>query len=327
MFNKKLRKTKKKNRKKIYQNKSKKIILKKTDSKNIDKEKYTTRNKVNLKKESCAPKAEHNFTCYSRDSLFKLRTFWNLKNPEKKIESNDVKVIWKDLKKYMNNTCDRESCWLKQEFIKSNLDSDLSTYTFAPRAPKSWIKNKKEWLSSLELIKVMKQYEKKNNNFLFLGPSPIDYDNKMLFGECVWEELCNFDLLTQIKNNKNKIGIIFNLDPHYKEGSHWVAGFIDLTNQTLYYFDSSGDDTMPRKISKFFTMVKKQGNKLKINFKLLKNEINHQRKESECGIYCLYFIIELINFITNKDDLPNIFKNRIKDDEMNNFRDIYFNIY
>ena len=37
----------------------------------------------------------------------------------------------------------------------------------------------------------MKQYEKKYNNFRFLGPSPINYDYLIYDNECVWNELCN----------------------------------------------------------------------------------------------------------------------------------------
>lgn len=34
----------------------------------------------------------------------------------------------------------------------------------------------------------------------------------------------------------------------------------------------------------------------------MKNEIEHQQTESECGMYCLYFIIEML-----KDRSYNIF--------------------
>ena len=44
-----------------------------------------------------------------------------------------------------------------------------------------------------------------------------------MYGECVWDELCNFNLSDEINKKKNKkIGIIFNTDPHYKGGAHWV---------------------------------------------------------------------------------------------------------
>ena len=41
-------------------------------------------------------------------------------------------------------------------------------------------------------------------NFEFIGPSPIDYDTHKLYGECVWEELCNFSLNEYIKKGRTK---------------------------------------------------------------------------------------------------------------------------
>ena len=77
----------------------------------------------------------------------------------------------------------------------------------------------------------MKQFEKKHNNFEFIGPSPIDFDDHEMFGECVWEELCKFDLQQKMRDKKEKIGIIFNLDPHDKPGSHWVAMFVNIPKE------------------------------------------------------------------------------------------------
>ena len=62
----------------------------------------------------------------------------------------------------------------------------------------------------------MKQYEKTYKCFEFIGPSPIDYDKHIAYGECVWEELCEFSLAKTISEGTTKIGIIFNLDPHNK---------------------------------------------------------------------------------------------------------------
>ena len=82
----------------------------------------------------------------------------------------------------------------------------------------------------------MKQYEKTYKCFDFIGPSPIDYDKHVSYGECVWEELCEFSLNKQIKEGKTKIGIIFNLDPHHKPGSHWVAMFINTKKRRNILF-------------------------------------------------------------------------------------------
>jgi hypothetical protein len=54
---------------------------------------------------------------------------------------------------------------------------------------------------------------------------------------------------------------------------------------------------------------------------LLENSKEHQRKNTECGIYSIYFITSLLE---NKD--PEYFVNeRITDDEMFSLRDKFFN--
>ncbi len=50
----------------------------------------------------------------------------------------------------------------------------------------------------------MKQYESAYKDFNFIGPTPIDFDSHKYDGSCVWGELCDFDLQTQIKNKKPK---------------------------------------------------------------------------------------------------------------------------
>ena len=193
---------------------------------------------------------------------------------------------------------------------------------FRPFSPKSWKKKPYEWLSSIDIMKVMSQYEKKYNNFVFIGPSPIDFDDKKLFGTCVWEKLCKFNLKKYIENNKSKIGIILNLDPHYKGGSHWVALFVDLEKKFIFYFDSNGDK-IPKRIYILVNKIIKQGNNLNINLKYMSNEgKEHQMKDGQCGMYSLYFIIELLKGIKK----PEYFKNyRIKDEEMRDYRIKYYN--
>ena len=116
---------------------------------------------------------------------------------------------------------------------------------------------------------VMKQYENTYKCFEFIGPSPIDYDEHLAYGECVWEELCKFSLQDNIKRKKTKIGIIFNLDNHNQEGSHWVALFINIKKKEIYYLDSYGEK-IPKQIKKFANKVITQANALNIGkFKLL----------------------------------------------------------
>lgn len=280
----------------------------------------------------CAPKKKNKFdsnndneySCFKNDILFILKENWNSNN-SKKIESNNPKEIWNFLKKNMGQKCYNELCWLKNKDVSENLDNEIiKKKYFRPFSPKTWKTKPYEWLSSSDIIKVMEQYVKNYNNFDFLGPTPIDFDSKQMHGTCVWEQLCNFNLEEYYNKNINKIGIIFNLDPHYKSGSHWVALFIDLEKHFIFYFDSNGDK-IPKEINILVKRIKFQASKLQIKLKYFSNyNIEHQQKDGQCGMYTLYFIIELL-----KGDKEYTFfndkKKKIKDEIMKNYRIKYYN--
>lgn len=262
------------------------------------------------------------FTCYSEESLHKLKKYWNLKHPDVEIKSNDNRVIWKELKKNLGHVCKQERCWLNQQFIKENLGKELLQYTFAPDAPASWDRDPNTWLNSLDIDNVMRQYEKIYPNFEFIGPSPIDFDKKQEYGECVWGELCHFNLKKKISEGIDKIGIVFNTDPHDEPGEHWVAMFIDIKKKFIFYFNSTGEKVIDE-IKVFADRVIKQAKNMGINMKFIQNHPKeHQKTQTECGIYVLYMIIELLK--DNKT--PEYFqKENIPDSKMEKLRQVYFN--
>jgi hypothetical protein len=310
----------------VKQPKTNKIKIKKKQknkssksSKNIKKKQNKT--KKLFKRDQCAPRNKFYFTCYSNDALINLRDKWNTRHEDNKIESNDPQTIWKKLKNFMKNTCYRESCWLRKNFIKYNLDDELLHYTFAPKYPNEWKMKPNEWLSSVDILNVMHQYEKKFKEFEFMGPSPIDYDLKKHHGECVWDELCKFNLMQLLKKNKNKVGIIFNLDKHYQSGSHWVAVFLSMDKKEIYYFDSYGDKP-PANILGFIKNIQKQGENIGCKIKYLYNTNRHQYGDSECGMYCLYFIISMLQYGGN---FQHFLETKISDKEVMDLRKVYFN--
>lgn len=273
---------------------------------------------------NCSPENKNKeYTCYSDKDLFKLRDMWNERHSDNVLTTKDTQKIWQHLKEYYATICNKESCWVRQMTKNTKLEKELLD-AFAPESPEDWKKNPNEWLSSLDILKVMNQYEKKYKCFDFLGPSPIDYDTHKLHGECVWEELCHFDLSKQLKKGHSKIGVIFNLDPHYKGGSHWVSLFINTKNKTIFYFDSAGD-VIPQQIKKFADTVIEQGKKLTtpINFKFDQNyPVEHQYGNTECGIYSIFFITHMLEDKINGHYLKT---HILKDKYMENFRKIYYN--
>jgi ribosomal protein L44E len=320
----------KKRHKKKYntkkQNKRRRHTINKT-IKNHNRTKQHAKNKTIKKtfiKLNCSPENKNrDYTCYSDIDLYKLRDMWNARHPDRPIYTKNSKTIWYKLKEYYATICNKESCWVRQMTKNTKLEKELLD-AFAPESPKDWEKNPNEWLSSIDILQVMNQYEKKYKCFDFLGPSPIDYDTHKLNDKCVWEELCHFKLFEQIKKGHTKIGIIFNLDPHYKGGSHWVSLFINVKEKTIFFFDSAGEP-IPPQIEKFVNTVIEQGKLLytPIHFKFDQNyPVEHQYGNTECGIYSLFFIIYMLEDKISGDYLKT---HIIKDKYMENFRDVFYN--
>ena len=283
--------------------------------------------KINFKSDKliCSPKkGEKQFSCYNTNDLKRLKESWNVRHNDDIISSNNPKEIWSNLKERLHNVCNKESCWLRQNFVKSELGRQLIS-SFVPEKPKSWKKKPYEWLSTSDIQKVMKQYEEAYDDFEFIGPSPIDY-NVNINNNCVWPELCNFNLEEKILNGISKIGIIFNLDKHNEPGSHWVALFISIDEKSIYYFDSNKvyKSEIPKQI---FTLVESINNESENNFNFkfnfdYNNKVEHQKQNTECGIYCIYFLTQLL---TKQKEWKDFLNERIPDSEMKKLRNVFYN--
>ena len=279
---------------------------------------FTKKNNIQsskiTKKNSCAPGKGNNITCFDKKSLNKIASMWNTKNPSDKIKiTNSNEKVWKQINEKMSHKCNTETCWLKQDFVK-NISKNLENY-FKPKIPNSWLKEKNTWLTTTDIEKVIFQYEEAIPDFKFLGVVPIDFDYEYSVGKCIVDELCKLDI------KKLKRGIVFNLDPHDEPGSHWVAMYSDFNKGEVYYYDSYGIFP-PEEVKILMERISIQGIKIKGEpFKLYYNDIRHQYKNSECGVYSMNFIIEFLNGKNFKE----IIENRVSDDNMNKKRFLYYN--
>jgi len=272
-----------------------------------------------IDKNNCAPcksKNKNNFnSCYSLRSLKKIAEAWNSNNSDIiKIENQSRKQLWDNIQKKFSKSCgNNESCWKKQDFIKKLKDVEIEMFTFKPTYPKEWLKNKYTWLNTYDIFYVMKQYEKKINDFVFLGPIPSDCPTKI---HC---ELSKLDLINMKKNNINKIGIIYNLDVSSGPGTHWVAIFIDNKKNEINYYDSCG--SLPTKlISNFIESLVKKYNENNFSPIVIYNDKRHQYGGSECGVYSMNFILERLHN-TNMYQISNMY---IPDEKMNYLRKLLY---
>ena len=96
--------------------------------------------------------------------------------------------------------------------------------------------------------------------------------------------------------------------------------YLDLKQHIIYYFDSYGTSITPR-IRKFAKEVQKQGRHFGEHYKLIISKRRHQYSNSECGMYCLFFIIQMLL------DKPfsSFQKEKIADKKMLSLRKKYFN--
>jgi len=220
--------------------------------------------------------------------------------------------------KKLKDKCTTHKCWTRQKFtrlMEASAYEELSKYTHRPDAPHG----KFTWLSTIDINDVMSQYQKKHPDFIFFGAVPMDFSSlKQL-------EISSVDFNKLNKKGIRKLGVVFNLDNHDQPGSHWVAMFADLEKGYIFYFDSYGTVPEPRvrdlmrKIVAFMRSKDIPFNKIRAEY----NKTQHQRKNSECGVYSMNFIIRLLE----GDDFVEVCKNVVNDDSINKCREIYFSKY
>lgn len=90
---------------------------------------------------------------------------------------------------------------------------------------------------------------------------------------------------------------------------------------TTTKYDNIGGSTCPLKIKDFIDLVKGSA---ALNFnsvlKVKYNTIQHQKKDTECGVYAINFIVERLNGKSFEDIVNNV----ISDEEMNSKRKEFF---
>jgi len=285
----------------------------------------------NFSKMNCSPATKGTYTCYTADALNEIKHAFNKghrDNPIIKTKSNE---IWNELKQRLSH-CNREDCWLK-ELKDDAMRNQIDEYVFAPDRPPDWKANPNAWLSNYDLMNVLKQYEVKYPHFKNIDPTTVDFDYKLGSGKCVSNALCKFSIKQYIDKGITKIGIIFNSDKHTGSGLHWFSLFIDIEHKFIFFFDSNGEK-VPSEIMVLVKRIQKEWQQLfGKTIKFYQNHPkSHQRTNTECGMYSLFFIITMLTdeadskpLITLNDKLA-FFKDRtIPDKCVEKFRNIYFN--
>lgn len=249
-----------------------------------------------------------------KEEIENLRKVYNKEHSsESPIPPGDIKTVWGEIRKRLHSKCETGTA----ECIVSHMLKK-------PKAPESWKKNPEEWLSSLDIDGVEKEFMKIFKKYYYVGAIPIDFDKKSKTGSCVVSSLCSLDIKSIYEKGYRQIGIIFNTDVSTGPGQHWIAVFCDIDPEYEYprmtYFDSYSKPPEPE-IQRLMRRWKEQWDLTKIHSKpmeLTYNKTRHQYEDSECGMYSLYFhFCCLVGVPMEK---------RVPDDVVRSFRGVLFSI-
>jgi hypothetical protein len=260
--------------------------------------------------------------------------------------SKSKKKLYEDIRKQLSQYCGQnhnsDYCWIDQPFVSHTTKSQL-TSAFRPKRPSEWYKNRYTWLNTFDILDVMKQYEMKYKDFSFMGVYPIDFqqtypDNT---NRCIGRVFCTFDIDRDVfAHKKKRFAFVLNLDRHNQSGSHWVAIYCNLDtrkpNYGIYYYDSVSSPPS-QEVQKFMKKVAQQVSERNANktiggrassrtstqpkFELNFNTVQKQSKNTECGIFSIVFITQMLR---QKYTFDFICDNMRRDDDMNSIRDVLY---
>lgn len=221
------------------------------------------------------------------EEIERLRVVYNAKNSKNTIPANtNVDEVWRLLKSRFKDQCDAEAGTCVLSGLLSASPNPL------------WKTDPEYWITSDDIENVEKEYTKLFANYHFLGTFPIDFDKTdgrvKKMRKCLISSLCTLRLTELASTGKTQIGIVFNTDVDSGPGKHWVALFCDIRPELVHpritYFDSYAQRP-EKEIQVLMRRWKKEwdahANTAKMQ--LTYNNTRHQYKDSECGMYCLYF--------------------------------------
>lgn len=275
-----------------------------------------------MSEDKCAPFIRNSVTCIALHLLIEMAKAYNEENPDNPIRLNEKyetidrdryqRYLVKEFTERLKDKCSTQRCWTEQSFIqrlKHSSRVELQKYTFRPNGPSGTF----EWLNTNDINAVMEQYELDYPDFKYLGTYPVDFE------ELSYLKISRINFQDLIDSGKTKIGLIINLDMHNQPGSHWVALYADFGSGGIYFFDSVGVPP-PTRISNFMKKIDRFNKGRGVKSIIKHNKVQHQRSDTECGVYSINFILRMLR----GDTFDEISNNPVSDEKITKCRKVYF---
>lgn len=214
-----------------------------------------------------------------------LRKVYNKEHTrETPIPKGNTHSVWKHIQKRLHDQCDSGAA-----------ECIINSLLTKPNAPNSWKTNPEEWLSSIDIDAVEKQFASLFSDYYYVGTVPIDFGKKSETGACIVDSLCSLNIEGLYNKGYRRIGIVFNTDVSTGPGQHWIALYCDIRPELVFprvtFFDSYAERPS-KEVINLMKRWKISWDATKIHSKPMAttyNKTRHQYENSECGMYCLYF--------------------------------------
>ena len=240
--------------------------------------------------------------------------------------------------------CDSELCVLTSSEVKSAIGSDVINKEIAVKFKETGPRNGNEWLSNINIDKTLQKWA-------------VEFDDLYVYSFCMSDfyktkgslaviKIC--DILDGKVPQKTAAGMVtrpckrmccvLNTDVSTGRGIHWVCIFVDTTRNpiSIEYFNSAGnppflnatkwmEQTRAELLkcqphgedpaaSAHSSLQRKQVETLSVT------SVPHQESDSECGVYCLFYIRKRLE----GTPYSYFMDKRIPDSEMTEFRKYLF---
>ena len=273
----------------------------------------------------CSPNINfENGSCISLDLLIEMAKAYNKfhesdKSKQIKLDSKLDTLYPDDYKKYLllefkTRFDGDQKDWINSKYLELMSEEDrdhLENKVFRPDGPQGRF----DWLSTIDINQVLYQYEEKYPDFKFLGAVPMD------FMDLDYLPFKKLSLKELESGGIKRIGVIFNTDKSTGRGKHWISLFADLTKGQIYYSDSMGT-RQPKEVNEFMKQIEKYLTEIKkmTDLDIRYNKTQHQKGNSECGVYSINFILRLLKGKT----FDHLTRKRLTDNQVNKCRIKYF---
>lgn len=239
--------------------------------------------------------------------------------------------------------CDSEACVLTNATVKSAIGTDVINKELAVKFKEQGPRNSSEWLSNVNIDKTLQKWAVEFTD-LFVYPFCMS-DFYKTRGSLATIRIC--DILDGKVPQKIATGTVtrpckrmccvLNTDVSTGRGIHWVCIYVDCTKSpaSIEYFNSAGNPPFLNAV-KWMEQTRAELMKcaagkgpadVRPEVSLHKNvetlsvtSVPHQESDSECGVYCLFYIRKR----SEGTPVQYFMDKRIPDAEMSEFRKYLF---